>query len=72
VTANKDIPKVFALVQDADEACHIVGYGMVLPDGPTCSVSWPAGRGTSYSSASSAEATAALRGADVLWVSDQP
>ena len=72
MTEDKDIPRVFALIQDADGSCHIVGYGMVLPDGSAYAVSWPAGRGTSYSSASSAEATAALREADVLWMSDQP
>ncbi len=69
---NKDIPQVFALVQDVDESSQIVGYGMVLPDGSTYSVSWPPGRGTSYYSASSAEQTATLRGADVLWMNDQP
>jgi hypothetical protein len=50
------------------------GYGisMVLPDGSVCSVSWPVGRGTSFYSTSSADEMAALRGADVLWMSDQP
>jgi hypothetical protein len=69
---DKNVPKVFALVLDADEPWHIVGYGMVLPDGSVYSVSWPTGRGTSFSSASSAEETAALSGVDVLWMSDQP
>jgi hypothetical protein len=66
------IPRVFALVREADESCQIVGYGMVLPDGATYAASWPPGRGTSFYSASSAEATASLRGATVLWISDQP
>lgn len=62
--------KVFALIRYADGAGgRIVGYGMVLPDGSAYSVSWPTGCGTSFHSASSAEATAALRGADVLWMS---
>jgi hypothetical protein len=68
MTEDKDIPKVFALVRDADELGEIVGYGMVLPDGSVYSVSWPPERGTSFFSASSAEQTAALRGADVLWI----
>ncbi len=72
MTGPTDVPKIFALVRDADEPGEIVGYGMVLPDGSVYSVSWPAGRGTSFYSASSAEQTAALRGADVLWMSDQP
>jgi hypothetical protein len=32
-TGNKDVPRVFALVRDAEEPNQIVGYGMVLPDG---------------------------------------
>jgi hypothetical protein len=72
-TGNKDIPRVFALVRDAGEPpSQIVGYGMVLPDGVAYSVSWPTGRGTSFYSASSAEETAAVKGANVLWTSDQP
>ncbi len=72
MTDNKDIPKVFALTRDADEPDQIIGYGLVLPDGSAYSVSWPTGRGSAFYSASSAEETAALRGADVLWMSDQP
>ncbi len=70
MTEDKDIPRLFALVRDADESCQIVGYGMVLPDGSAYSVSWPPGRGTAFYSASAAEETAALRGADVLWMRD--
>jgi len=69
---HKEIPKVFALVRDADEPGEIVGYGMAPPDGSVYSVSWPPGRGTAFYSASAAEETAALRGADVLWMSDSP
>jgi hypothetical protein len=69
VKQRKDIPRIFALTQDTGEHCQIVGYGMVLPDGSAYSVSWPAG---SFYSSSSAEETAALRGADVLWIDDQP
>ncbi len=72
MTATSDIPEVFALVRDADGATQIVGYGMVLPDGSTYSVSWPPERGTSFYSASNAEETAALRGAEVWWINDQP
>jgi hypothetical protein len=72
MTEEQDIPKVFALVRDADESRYIVGYGMVLPDGSTYSLSWPTGRGTSFYSASSAEEAAAVRGATVLWTCEQP
>ena len=71
MTPGKDVPKVFALIRDAEESGQIVGYGMVLPDGSAYSVSWPTGLGSSFYSASSAEETAALRGANVLWMSDQ-
>ena len=66
------VPRVFALVRDADQPSQIVGYGMVLPDGAAYTVSWPTERGTSFYSSSSAEVTAVLRGADVLWISDRP
>jgi hypothetical protein len=68
---DKDIPRVFALVRDAEEPGQIVGYGMALPDGSAYSVSWPTGSGASFYSSSSAEESARLRGADVLWMSDQ-
>ena len=68
---DTDIPRVFALIRDADESCQVVGYGMVLPDRSTYSISWPAGRGTFLSSVPGAEETAALRGARVLWMCDQ-
>jgi hypothetical protein len=38
-TGNKDVPRVFALVRDAEEPNQIVGYGMVLPDGAAYAVS---------------------------------
>ncbi len=72
MTKDLNTPKVFALIRDADEPGEIVGYGMVLPDGSVYSVSWPTGRGTSFSSGSDAEQIAALIGADVLWMSDRP
>jgi hypothetical protein len=72
MTEDEDVPKVFVLVRDAGESRQIVGYGMVLPDGSAYSISWPTERGTSFYSSSSAEETAALRGANVLWISDQP
>lgn len=69
---EKHVPRLFALVRDDDDACQIVGYGMVLPDGSAYAVSWPAAFGSAIYSASSAEETATLRGADVLWMSDHP
>ena len=71
MTDNKYVPRVFALLRGADGQEQIVGYGMVLPDGSAYSVSWPAGHPSSTYSASSAEETAAFRGADLLWISDQ-
>jgi hypothetical protein len=68
----KHKPKLFALTRDDDETCRIVGYGMVLPDGSAYAVSWPATLGSAIYSAASAEETATLRGADVLWMSDEP
>ena len=72
MTEQKQGPRLFALTRDDDEPCQIVGYGMVLPDGSAYAVSWPARLGAAMYSASSAEETAELRGADVLWMSDQP
>ena len=71
-TGYTDIPRLFALVRDAVEPPQIVGYGMEFPDGSAYSISWPTGRGASFYSSSSAEETATLREANVLWISDQP
>ncbi len=62
------VPRVFALTRDEDETDHIVGYGLVLPDGSAVSVSWPRDIGVSFYSTSSAEEAADLRGADLLWL----
>ncbi|GIE94067.1 hypothetical protein [Paractinoplanes rishiriensis] len=65
------LPKLFALTRKTDnEAESVVGYGMVLPDGSAHSVSWPAQAGTSVYSTNSAEETAELRQADLLWLGD--
>ena len=64
-----DQPRLFALTRETDGPFDvIVGYGMVLPDGSTYSVSWPAGRGAQVYSAESAEQTAELRNADLSWI----
>ncbi len=63
-----EVPKVFALTRDVGDSCFVVGYGLVLPDGSAYSVSWPSGPGSSFYSASSAEQTATLRGADLMWL----
>lgn len=67
-----DAPKLFALTRSADEPSQIVGYGMVLPDGSAYSVSWPARMGAALFCASSAEQTAELRSAELVWLEDQP
>jgi hypothetical protein len=61
-------PRIFALVDDAENDHHVIGYGMTLPDGSAVSVSWPSERGVSYYSSSTAEDNAALRGADLVWM----
>ena len=66
-----DILRIFALTRHADEPDEIVGYGLVLPDGSAVSVGWPSTNGTTFYSASSAEETADLREADVLWMDKQ-
>ncbi len=65
-----DAPRVFALERDSDEPGEIIGYGLVLPDGSAFAVSWPSG-GTFYSTATAQE-SADLRGANLLWLGDQP
>jgi hypothetical protein len=74
MTKPIDAPQLFALTRDGDDPNHIVGYGMVLPDGTAHSVSWSAqaGTGGTQYSASSAEETAELRGAKLLWLGDPP
>lgn len=67
-----DVPRLFALTRGHEDTSLIVGYGMVLPDGTTHSVSWPTPAATSYYSAASAEQTARLRNATLLWLDDQP
>jgi hypothetical protein len=62
-------PRIFALVDDAGEARQVIGYGLALPDGSAVSVSWPVQRGVSYYSSSTPEDNAALRGADLVWMS---
>ena len=64
-----DAPRVFALECDSEEG-EIIGYGLVLPDGSASAVSWPSSA-TIYSTAS-AEESADLRGANLLWLGDQP
>jgi len=71
-TAMTDIPRVFALTRDLDEPGQIVGYGLVLPDGSAVSVSWPMTTGASFWTTTSAEETADLRGADLVWMDDRP
>lgn len=63
-----DVPKVFALTKDLEKPDQIVGYGIELPDGTAFAVSWPASRGHSIYSTSSAEEVADLRGADLVWM----
>jgi hypothetical protein len=65
-----ETPRVFALERDGEEPGEIIGYGLVLPDGSAFAVSWPCGR-TFYSTAS-AEESADLRGANLLWLGEQP
>lgn len=65
-----DVPRVFALERDSEEPGEIIGYGLVLPDGSVFAVSWPTG-GTIYSTAT-AEDSADLRGANLLWLGGQP
>ena len=65
-------PRMFALTRDADDPAQIIGYGIELPDGSAYSVSWPAERGCSFSSSASAEQSAMLRGADLLWIGIEP
>ncbi len=67
-----DTPRTFALTRDLDEPNRIVGYGMELPDGTAVSVNWPTTRATSLYLTSSAQEVADLRGAEVLWIDEQP
>ena len=64
-----DEPRVFALERDSEEPGEIIGYGLVLPDGSAFAVSWP--RGGSFYSTASAEGSADLRGANLLWLGEK-
>ena len=64
-------PRMFALTRGAQGSEQIVGYGLVLPDGSALSTSWPKQLGTHLYSTSSAQETAALRGANLHWINDQ-
>jgi hypothetical protein len=61
----------FALLRQVEDPGSIIGYGFVLPDGSAVSVSWPPCRGNSLYSSASAESSAALLGADLLWVDER-
>lgn len=64
-------PRVFALVDDQGDTDRIVGYGLALPDGSAFSVSWPARTGSTFYSTRSAEQSAFLRGAELVWITDR-
>ena len=71
----KNSPRMFALTLDEDGPAQVIGYGIELPDGSAYAVSWPTGHGSSFYSCESAEQSATLRGADLLWIapsSDDP
>jgi hypothetical protein len=70
MTTPIDLPRLFALTRLCDQTDQVVGYGMVLPDGSAHSISWPSRTGATYYSADSAEQTADLRGAKLLWLGD--
>jgi hypothetical protein len=61
----------FALLRQAEDPGTIIGYGFVLPDGSAVSVSWPPRRGSTFYSSASAESSAALLGADLVWVDER-
>lgn len=61
-------PRMFALTLGEDDPVQVIGYGIELPDGSAYSVSWPAARGCAIHSSPSAEQSAILRGADLLWI----
>jgi hypothetical protein len=67
-----DTPRMFALTREADDSSHIVGYGLVLPDGSAYAVSWPVGSGSSFYSTTTAEECADLRNADLIWINEEP
>jgi hypothetical protein len=67
-----DTPRMFALTRETGGPFDaVVGYGLVLPDGSAVAVSWPAGKGSSIYSTSSAEECATLRGADLQWIGEE-
>ena len=61
----------FALLRQLEDPGSIIGYGFVLPDGSAVSVSWPPCRGNSLYSSASAESSAVLLGADLVWVDER-
>jgi hypothetical protein len=61
-------PRLFALSRQHGDSHEIVGYGLVLPDGSTYSVSWPPGHGAGLHSSESAEHTAFVFNADLCWI----
>jgi hypothetical protein len=65
-------PRLFALTRDEGEPNQVIGYGLVLPDGSAYAVSWPNEQGATTYSSSTPEECAALRGADLLWIDDEP
>ena len=64
-------PRMFALVDEGGDGERVVGYGLALPDGTAVSVSWPARPGHSYYSTDNPEQSALLRGAALVWITDQ-
>lgn len=65
-------PRLFALTRETEGPSDaIVGYGLVLPDGSAIAVSWPKAPGASIYSTPTAEDCAALRAAELKWLSDQ-
>jgi hypothetical protein len=60
--------KLFALVESEG---RIIGYGFTLPDGSAVSVAWPVRSGAALFSSRSAEQSALLRGADLIWMTDK-
>jgi hypothetical protein len=65
-------PRRFALTRETEDSHHVVGYGLVLPDGSAYAVAWPVQQGTTFYSTATAEQCAAIRGADLLWIDEQP
>lgn len=60
----------FVLLRQIEDPGSIIGFGLALPDGSAVSVSWPPRGGSALYSSASAEGSAALLGADLLWVDE--